>query len=135
MAIHKANEWKESGIHLHLHKENQTVLMQNCSFDGINHAGFITYAKDNDPFFGNKQRSISIEDCVFKHCVAGVIDKNNNHLHNENESISIRNCTGLDGTEGGQADNPVVWEKNADGEPIGANLDESDVGVPLYQTA
>jgi hypothetical protein len=121
------------GIRLGLHKDYKSVLMQNCTFDGINHSGFITYNNDKNPVFGNKSRNITIENCVFKHCVAGVLDRKNRHPDNNADAITISNCTGLDGFGGGKVDNATAWEKTSKGEPIGTTIKESDVGVPIYQ--
>jgi hypothetical protein len=132
--LHELSKWNESGIHLYLHKENQSVLMQNCTFDGINQAGFITYTKEKNTLFDRKSRNISIKDCLFKHCVAGVIDRKN-HASDKKEAIAIINCTGVEETGGGQAVNPIVWEKTAEGEPIGTNIKEADVGFPQYRPA
>jgi hypothetical protein len=124
------------GISIFNRKDGYCPTIKNCTFDGINHAGFIRYKFDRDLAFIRKHTVYSISDCEFKHCVADIIDKRNyEESTTENIFISISNCTGLEDTDGGQAENPVIRQETANGEPIGANIDEAEVGVPICQTA
>jgi len=125
---------KRKGIKLNKNKDYGSIIIRNCTFDGINYAGFITYKDEKKKFF-KEQQYIKIENCTFKHCVAGIIDRNNYDSNNKNESLDIINCTGLDKGDGGQAENPVIKNETASGEQIGTNIAEADVGVPLYQKA
>ena len=126
------NRW---GICLSRTSDTDGVLLRHCVFDGINHAGFITYSNEEKPLFAKCSTYIGVENCVFKHCVAGVIDKENHHLNNSKTAITIKDCTGLEGTGGGEAENPVIWQRSTTDEPIGASIEESEIGVPIYQTA
>ena len=113
--------------------------ISHCTFDGINHEGFIRHIFDKGMQTFKKFVVYQISDCEFKHCVAGIIDKKDYYYkdrHMDSDvTISISNCTGLEGTGGGQAENPVIRQTTDSGEPIGASIEESDVGVPIYQTA
>jgi hypothetical protein len=115
--------------------DNQ-ALISNCNFDGINHAGFIRFSFDKElSIFSKKLSSYTIKDCTFNHCVTGIIDKNNYRYDFDSDvAIKIINCTGLDKGDGGQAENHVIRKETANGEPIGTEINEKDVGVPLYQT-
>jgi hypothetical protein len=123
--------YRNWGIRLSLSKDYGTSsIIQHCNFDGINHAGFITYSFDEKfSVFSKKVTGLTIADCDFKHCVAGIIDKQNHESDHADVAVSISNCTGLENTEGGQAENLVIRHETDAGEPIGASIDEADVGA------
>jgi hypothetical protein len=126
---------KGCGILIFSEKKNNPITIKNCIFDGINHAKFIRYSFDRGlSVFSNKFIAYTIQDCEFKHCVTGIVDKKN-YYYDTDDIVNIRiiDSTGLDKGDGGQAENPVIKEKTASGEPIGTNITEEDVGVPLYQ--
>jgi len=123
------------GICLTRYSDGNEILLRNCVFDGINYARFISYSNSKKPLFAKNSTNIGVENCVFKHCVAGVIDKKNYDSKNSETAITIKNCTGLEQTGGGQAENIVIRQTTDSGEPIGTSIEESEVGVPIYQTA
>jgi len=112
------------------------AYIQHCHFNGIYHHGFIRYSFNKElSVFSKKIIGLTISDCEFKNCVAGVIDKKNYNYDYDDIAIAINNCTEIDNTVGSATDNPVIRKKTAYGELIGTNINNDDVGVPLYQKA
>ena len=126
------NYW---GINLSRFKDDNGVTLRNCLFDGINQFGFLRYENDKRPFSSKISTHIEVENCIFKHCVSGIIDKKNYHHSNTVEAITIKGCRGVEGDGGGQCENSVSRTETANGDPIGTNIEESNVGVPIYQKA
>jgi len=132
-----------SGIYLHLTNDKDNgkgkAYIQNCYFNGIYHHGFIRYSFDKElSVFSKKIIGLTISDCKFKNCIdgiTGVIDKKNYNYDYDDVAIAINNCKELDNTFGSTDDNPVIRKKTAYGVPIGTDITEEDVGVPLYQKA
>jgi hypothetical protein len=124
------------GISIFSSKSHDKVFsIKNCTFDGINHAGFIRFKFDTGLSHFKKFVPYTISDCKFRHCVSGIIDKRNyrrSELYIEQMEISISNCSGLNDNSGGMAENPVARQETSNGELIGARLDEATVGVPGY---
>ncbi|GHU01210.1 hypothetical protein FACS1894147_00630 [Spirochaetia bacterium] len=121
------NRW---GIGLSMIKEYGIASIHHCSFDGIKHGGFIKYSFDKElSVFSNKIIGLKIHDSDFKHCAAGIIDKQNHKYDYADVAVSISNCTGLDGGEDGIAENPPIRHETSDGSPIGTSLNEDDVGT------
>jgi len=139
----KYSIFSEWGIYLHLDNDKDCgkgrAYIQHCYFNGIYHPGFIRYSFDKElSIFSKKITGLTISDCKFKNCIdgiAGIIDKKNYHYDYDNVAIAINNCTEHDNTIGSSSENPVIRKKTAYGEPIGTNITEEDVGVPLYQKA
>jgi hypothetical protein len=127
------------GISIFCENKREGASISHCTFDGINHPGFIRFQFDEGLSLFKKFTAYSISDCEFKHCVAGIIDKGNYYYKEKeahtNVGINISNCTGLDETGGGQAENFVIRQITDSGEPIDACIDESEVGVPIYENA
>jgi hypothetical protein len=119
------------GIRFYLEKKGSKSVIKNCVFDGINHAGFISYSLDRGWSIFYSEVMLTISDCTFRHCVAGVIDRHNYAYDTDsfNDHLSITNCTGLENTEGGQAQNPVIRRVTEEGKPICAIIDDASVGA------
>ncbi|MDR3266953.1 MAG: hypothetical protein LBT24_05215, partial [Tannerella sp.] len=69
-----------------------------------------------------------VENCSFKHCVA---DSEAKIIDTKNNVVSIKECSGLENVnrEGDKATDATVSYANSEGDPIGARLDDTTVGV------
>jgi hypothetical protein len=124
------NVQERADISFMLTKEYGSAYIRHCTFDGINNPRFIQCSFDKElSVFSKKVRGLYIEDCNFKHCVNGVILRQNTRYNYDDITVDVSNCSGLDSHEGGKAENVPVRHDTSTGEPIGSRLDETAIGV------
>jgi hypothetical protein len=139
-----AGRYRKRGIEFDLYdgKSSNGCHIAHCTFDGI-------YVSEENRVFiecwtsgdWKHKSAVAISDCDFRHCFSEtgkLIDTNSNistllGSKDINTVYISSDCRGLENLnkEGSNAENVFIHDENSSDAPIGARLDDANIGMPI----